>query len=82
MKNVSQIIYDIKLYLKDRVEKFEAGSLRSYIRKWGTITPDPEILSYVSGIQVEFIGIPHSGSVFTEAIFNLTQISRLMNNLN
>ncbi len=77
VRNESQIITDIKLYLKDRVKKFEAGSLRYNIRNWETITSDPEILSYVSGVQIDFIEMPHSGSSFTEAIFNETQSKQI-----
>ena len=77
VRNESQMIYDIKLYLKDRVKQFKAGSLRYNIRNWGAITSDTEILSYVSGVKIEFTKSPDSGSSCTEAMFNETQSKQI-----
>ena len=52
VRNVSHIISDTKIYLRKRVEKFRAGSLKYYLSNWENLTSDKEILSYVSGVKI------------------------------
>ena len=35
---------------------FLAGRLRDYLPKWETLTSDPVILQYVTGVKIEFKG--------------------------
>ena len=41
-------------YLKHQVENFKAGAIRNRLYIWESITSDPETLSTVSGLQVQF----------------------------
>ena len=43
-------------YLQHRVENFKAGAIKNRLNIWESITSDPETLSTVSGLQVQFEG--------------------------
>ena len=34
--------------------KFQAGQLRNFLPQWKTVTTDPTILQFVSGVKIEF----------------------------
>lgn len=77
VRNVSHIISDTKIYLRKRVEKFRAGSLKYYLSNWENLTSDKEILSYVSGVKIDFTGEPNLGSNCIEAKFNQNQSKQI-----
>ena len=75
-----------KPYLSHKVEVFQAGAISNYLAEWQKLISDFEVLNSVSGLSLDFVGIPSvSGNSFEshfskhdEHVFIQNEISRLV----
>ena len=56
--NLTIVFPHYLLFLTTQRDTFKAGRAATHIKAWQPITKDPEILSYVSGVQVELDSCP------------------------
>ena len=54
VNNLNFFLPHLLCYLQHRVENFKAGAIKNRLNIWESITSDPETLSTVSGLQVQF----------------------------
>ena len=54
VNNFNFFLPHLLCYLQHRVENFKAGAIKNRLNIWESITSDPETLSTVSGLQVQF----------------------------
>ena len=47
-------------------ESFQAGRISNYLSEWRKITSDPQILSYVTGVEIERKGLPQEKESLTQ----------------
>ena len=52
---------NLKLYLSQQVQSFEAGKIRTCYSMWQELTSDPDILNEVKGLNIDFITSPWQG---------------------
>ena len=58
VSNFETNLDNLKLYLSQQVDSFQAGKIRTCYSMWQELTSDPEILDTVKGLNIDFIANP------------------------
>jgi hypothetical protein len=52
---------------------FKAGRLVEFVPMWREITSDPNILHYVQGVKISFVGVVPHQQAYRPSVFNAQQ---------
>lgn len=65
VSNFEANVDNLKLYLSQQVQIFQAGKIKTCYSMWQELTSDPEILNTVKGLNIDFIANPWKGKAPT-----------------
>ena len=82
VSNFETNLDNLKLYLSQQVESFQAGKIRTCYSMWQELTSDPEILDTVKGLNIDFIANPWQGKVPSQKKFSLGESKIIESEIN